>query len=165
MEETYEFENFYGKHLSLVHAVALSHTRDEARADDLAQEVFLRAWKHFTPLSAAPVSAQRAWLLTTLRNLAIDSWRKSRFEAPYPAEARQPPAPEPELGWELVQAISDLEPGDRELVILRYLQGMNSREIGESMGIPDGTVRRRLSECRKFLARRLEPWAREGGGR
>jgi DNA-directed RNA polymerase specialized sigma24 family protein len=40
---------------------------------------------------------------------------------------------------------------------------MNSREIGEALGMPEGTVRRRLSRCRAALAHHLSAWAPDGG--
>jgi hypothetical protein len=55
-----------------------------------------------------------------------------------------------------------LEETDREIVIMRYLQDMTSREIGEALGVPEGSVRRKLSECRQVLASSLGQWAPTG---
>jgi RNA polymerase sigma-70 factor (ECF subfamily) len=142
--------------------VALSSAREAARAEDLTQEAFLRAWQHYPQLRDLAAPAQRAWLLTTVRNLAVDFWRRQSLETNSQAEAKAPPAPQTELRLDVLQALLLLTEGDRELVTMRYLQEMNSREIGEALGMPEGTVRRRLAQCRQVLAERLAPWAPEG---
>jgi DNA-directed RNA polymerase specialized sigma24 family protein len=45
------------------------------------------------------------------------------------------------------------------MVVLRYLDDRNSREIAAIVGVPEGTVRRRLADCRKLLAEHLSSWA------
>jgi len=153
------FEAFYRDNLRLVYAVALSSAREAARAEDLTQEAFLRAWRHYPQLRDLAAPAQRAWLLTTVRNLTTDFWRRQALETNSQAEAKAPPASPAELRLDVLQALSELADGDRELVIMRYLQEMNSREIGKALGMPEGTVRRRLAQCRAVLAQRLAQWA------
>jgi RNA polymerase sigma-70 factor (ECF subfamily) len=156
------FEALYRDNLRLVYAVALSRVREAARAEDCAQETFLRAWRNQPRLRELAPPAQRAWLLTTVRNLAADFWRRQALETNSQAETKAPPAPQTELRLDVLQALSELAEGDRELVTMRYLGEMNSREIGEALGMPEGTVRRRLAQCRRALAQRLAQWAPEG---
>jgi len=153
------FEAFYRDNLRLVYAVALSTARETARAEDLTQEAFLRAWRHYPQLRDVAAPAQRAWLLTTVRNLTTDFWRRQQLETNSQAKAEAPTAPQTELRLDVLQALSELAEGDRDLVVMRYLREMNSREIGEALGMPEGTVRRRLSECRQRLAQRLSQYA------
>ncbi len=162
------FEAFYRDNLRLVYAVALSGTREPARAEDLTQEAFLRAWRHYPQVRDLAPPAQRAWLLTTVRNLTTDDWRRRTREVVEDdltgSGSDRDPGPEtgdPSLRLDVLQALSELAEGDRELVAMRYLQEMNSREIGEALGMPEGTVRRRLSACRQQLAQRLAQWAPE----
>ena len=63
---------------------------------------------------------------------------------------------------DVARALEGLEDGDQELVVMRYLEEMNSREIGEALGMPEGTVRRRLVRCRELLADRLSQYAGDG---
>jgi RNA polymerase sigma-70 factor (ECF subfamily) len=160
-----EFESFYRDNLGLLYAVALARGLDPSRAEDLAQETLLRAWRHFGRLLAMEPPARRAWLIRTLRHLAIDEWRRERS---FPEEVleRSEPGPEPAeraaLRLDVARAMSGLEDGDRELVVLRYFMEMNSREIGEVLGMPEGTVRHRLMRCRQYLAVQLVPWKPEG---
>src|SRR5215470_7636204 len=73
-----EFDAFYRCNLRLVYAMALARGLPPCAAEDLTQETFLRAWRHFGLLSGLEPLAQRAWLLRTLRNLASDAWRRRR---------------------------------------------------------------------------------------
>src|SRR5262245_34646897 len=65
------------------HAVALWHFclrlvgNDQARAEDVAQETLLRAWRHNEILESSP-AAVRAWLYTVARNIVTDEWRRRR---------------------------------------------------------------------------------------
>lgn len=160
-----EFESFYREHLRLVHAVAVAHTADRDQAEDMTQETFLRAWRSFGQVRRLDPRAQRAWLCRTARNLTIDAWRRKQLDS---APASAPAAPRSDgessdLRVDVGRALAELDEGDRELVMMRYLEEMNSREIGEALGLPEGTVRRRLVRCRELLASHLSQWARDGG--
>src|ERR1051326_2526497 len=75
------FQQFHHQYVRLVYALAISRTGgDRWQAEDLAQETFVRAWQHFDRLEGIPPAAQKAWLARTLRNLAIDSWRRRSRE-------------------------------------------------------------------------------------
>lgn len=163
-----DFEAFYRRHVRTVHTLALSRTTGEAQAEDLTQDAFLRAWQHYGELEGADDATQRAWLARTVRNLAIDAWRR-RMLAPTESlgtlDLALEERAEPELRLDLGEALAALEARDREIVMLRYVEEMNSREIAQITGLPEGTVRRRLLHCRRLLARRLPQWAPQGGAR
>ncbi len=153
-----DFEEFYRGHVRLVHALALSRTGEAAAAEDVTQETFLRAWRNFGELAPLPLPAQRAWLVLTARRLAIDLWRRRQLESQVVPDP--PPEVRPsDLRMDVAAALAELAEADRELVVMRYVEELNSREIGEVVGAPEGTVRRRLSRCRELLAARLSQWA------
>ena len=158
-----DFERFYREHVRLVMAMARARVIDAEQAEDLTQETFLRAWRHAADFVGMDAAACRAWLIRTVCNLATDAWRHRSVEAaamePAPAEPTQGRT---ELRLDVEHALAQLTPEDRELVTLRYLEEMNSREIAELLGRPEGTVRRRLSDCRARLAGGLAQWAPEG---
>jgi RNA polymerase sigma-70 factor (ECF subfamily) len=155
-----EFEVFYRGNLGLVLALARTQGADPDQAEDLAQETFYRAWRHFERLACLEPPAQRAWLVRTLRHLAIDQWRHE--SAISRAEQHLVPAPmlreQIELRLDLVHALRHLEETDRMVMLLRFLLQMNSREIGEALRLPEGTVRFRLARGRKLLAEQLPGW-------
>jgi len=162
-----DLEAFYRDNVRLVYAMALGQTGNAADAEDLTQETFLRAWRHFRVLATLAKASQRAWLVRTMRHLAIDAWRRQSscpvvpldeaFAVPEPGERR-------ELRADVTRALSQLSPEDRVIVILRYFLEMTSREIGEMLQMPESTVRHRLMQCRSRLAERLAAW-KPGGDR
>jgi len=163
-----DLEAFYRGHVRLVYAMALAQDPDPTRAEDLTQETFLRAWRHTERLAIMDPPAQRAWLIRTLRHLAIDAWRRERafpYEALAPGCPSLPPADRAALRLDVARALGALEETDRQIVLLRYVMEMNSREIGELLRMPEGTVRHRLMRCRGRLAEQLSAWAPEGGRR
>ncbi len=159
------FDCFHRKHLPLIFAAALAKTADRGHAEDLVQETMLRAWRHFTLLAERDVNGQRAWLLTALRHRAIEEWRRqeTRAVSEEPAiPSGGPTVPPVELGLDVARALARLPDTERELVVLRYFHQLNSRDIGEVMGMPEGTVRRKLAEIRAALAEQLNEWRDTG---
>lgn len=153
------FQTFYRQHLRLVYAVAIARKADPALAEDWTQETFFRAWRQFSRLQTLPPPAQQAWLVRTVRHLAIDHWRRTRHAVLIePAETHRPLAEEVVLRLDILQALARLEETDRQMVVLRYMLQMDSREIGQLLQLPEGTVRFRLQKCRAVLAEQLVAW-------
>ncbi|MGC4043186.1 MAG: sigma-70 family RNA polymerase sigma factor [Armatimonas sp.] len=154
-----DFEGFYRANLSLVHAVAAARGADPDAAEDLAQETFYRAWRSFSKLELLPPLAQRAWLVQTVRHLAIDRWRQRRSYEVWETLPEEPydPTAAIALRLDLTRALGQIEELDRTLLVLRYVAGMNSREIGLTLEMPEGTVRSRLARGRRVLACQIAP--------
>ena len=148
------FDSFYRTHLPLIFAAALAKTADRTHAEDLVQETMLRAWRHFTILEQRDVNGQRAWLLTALRHRAIEEWRRQET----PIFSEEPAAQPIELSLDIARSLSQLPDTEREIVILRYFHQLSSRDIGEILGMPEGTVRRKLAETRLVLSKQLDAW-------
>lgn len=158
-----DFEAFYRDNFRLVYALALARTVSQDLMDDLVQETFFRAWRHFDALSAQPPRAQRAWLAQTLRHLFVDHWRRDRLQRDAPAMPAAPSAqPQIVLRLDVARALAGLEETDRTIVLARYFLEMNSREIGEMLDMPEGTVRHRLLHGRRYLAEKLAAWNAQG---
>lgn len=108
--------------------------RDEARAEDLTQEVFLRALQNRTLINSFTERQCKAWLFTTARNLYCDQLRRVAKEE---------------------QLLSTFFPEERRLFTLRYTAGYNASEIGQLLCLPPGTVRSRLAQIRHRLKTEL----------
>ena len=119
-------------------------TQNESAAEDLVQEAFYRALHHTQELDGMDLAQGRAWLYRTVKNLFVDRFRRERREA---VMAELP---------EEAQLLSGLPEEERILFTMRYLEGYNSRELGELFGIPPATVRMRLASARKHLQREWE---------
>ena len=137
--------------------------REESRAEDLTQEVFLKALMNRSLIESFNARQCKAWLFATARNLYCDQVRRAAKEREL-MEALLPDGDE-EPADETASAavgLSDLEslmgtltPADRMLFELRYTEGYNASELGRKFELPPGTVRTRLGKVRHLLKQKL----------
>ena len=122
---------------------------DRQRAEDVVQETLIRAWKHASELHRATGSV-RPWLVTVARRIVIDAHRsrQARPQEVDPAPLDIIPAEdeiEKALGlMTLSQALEDLTPAHREVLVETFFKGRTVGEAAEMLGIPSGTVRSRV---------------------
>ena len=163
------FTRIFDQHRHAVHAYFLGRVADPELARDLVQETFLRAWRRLSEVAPLADARQRAWIFTVARNLAIDSYRASAARHAAEAALRHHAATQEatvagphlhaELGERLAQldaAIRRLPEDQRVILSMATAGGLTSRQIGEALGEPAGTVRYRLSQARKQLAAALD---------
>lgn len=141
--------------------------RDRALAEDLAQDGFLRVYQRLS--SYDPERKFSSWFFQVLRNLTIDYLRVHRLqtssldeltdEGHHPAVVidRESASPEElagqgELANAMSAALSRIRPEYREVVVLRYQEGLTHPEIADILGLPSGTVKTYLHRARKELA-------------
>ncbi len=127
---------------------------DERRAEDVAQEVFLRAWRH-APAYDARRGSVLTWLLAITRNVAIDALRVERARPADPvaspelavADCRPGPDELAALGDSVARvaaALDRLPPEQRRALVAATLYGRTGREISEDEDIPLGTAKTRI---------------------
>jgi RNA polymerase sigma-70 factor (ECF subfamily) len=161
------FEAIVLPHLDAAYTLARYLTRNEHDAQDVVQDAYLRALKYFDGFRGAEGGDGRAWLLAIVRNAAF-TWRRrhrwdtsaAEFDEQFHSEAVADVHPEAALlgasaRESLHQALDQLPPEFREVIVLRELQGLSYKEIGEVTGVPVGTVMSRLSRARSRLQRAL----------
>jgi RNA polymerase sigma-70 factor (ECF subfamily) len=140
--------------------------RDRALAEDLAQEGFLRVFQRLKTYD--PERKFSSWFFQVLRNVTIDYLRVNRLatssldeltEAGYEGASADHDGSSPEqmaendaLSRALDRALTRIRPEYREVVILRYQEGLTQPEISEILGMPSGTVKTYLHRARKELA-------------
>ena len=139
---------------------------DRAQGEDLAQEAFVRAFGRLA--SYDPKRRFAAWFLQIVRNVTIDHLRHKRVHtvsldqrkdagyadppsgtadtSPYHQAARG------ELTVAIDRALQRLRPEYREVVVLRYQEGLTNLEITEMLALPLGTVKTHLYRARRDLA-------------
>jgi RNA polymerase sigma-70 factor (ECF subfamily) len=129
---------------------------DLADAEDAVQEAFvtaLRKRREFTR-----VDKPEAWLRTVAVNRLRHDWRHAAVVRKY--QARVPgPQRAVEVGPEhvaIVTALGELEPDQRQMVVLHHLADLGTADIAAELGIPEGTVKSRLSRARTRLAGMLD---------
>ena len=137
---------------------------DGERAGDVVQDAFVRAWERLADLKEPPSFGP--WLLGIVRNLAVDTLRRSRLRPvadPDNADPFQRVAPDPHDQLDLreqrrlvAEALAELDEISRPVVVMRYYEGLSSKEIGEALGIAPAAVDMRLSRARQQLRRKLQ---------
>jgi RNA polymerase sigma-70 factor (ECF subfamily) len=122
---------------------------DRARAEDVVQETFLRAWRTPDVLTSTS-GTTRAWLFTVARRLVIDEWRSTRSRRE--VLAAEPPEPRDEAreatddvlqAWLVADALGRLSEEHRQVILLCYFRGRSVAEAADQLGIPPGTVKSR----------------------
>ena len=159
--ELERFEAVVLPHLSAAHRLARYLTQNDADADDVVQEAFLRALKYFGGFRGE-ADQSCAWLLAIVRN-TTHSWRRrhradasaAEFDETVHSEAIAEEHPGSALSRSdsretLAQALDRLPPEIREVIVLRELE-----EFSEVVDVPVGTVMSRLSRARKRLQQAL----------
>jgi RNA polymerase sigma-70 factor (ECF subfamily) len=162
------FEDTAQKYRRRVYSFARYLLSNREEAEDVTQEVLLRLWRHQRGLDEERLGA---WLLRVTRNACYDLLRKRRSDAALAhgaslddEEAREVASAEPDpqaraeaadFRRRLLAALSELEEPYKSTIILREVQGLPHREIGEALGIPEVTVRVHLHRGRRKLRERL----------
>lgn len=145
----------YERHAPMVHALLLARV-GRAEAEDLVQEVFLRAISKMESLRDR--EAVGPWLASIARNLAADSGRRRGRSAALrlAAPEQAPPRPNTELDVDdVLSAIRELPEAYRETLMLRLVEHMQGPEIAERLGLTHGSVRVNLCRGMKILRERL----------
>ena len=126
--------------------------RDESRAEDLAQEVFLKALMNRLLIESFNARQCKAWLFATARNLYCDQVRRAAKERELMEALLPDETASAAVGLsDLESLMGTLTPADRMLFELRYTEGYNASELGEMLKLPPGTVRTRLLKIRTKL--------------
>ena len=164
-----------------VYGLCYRFTGNPADAEDLTQDVFLKIYSNLSSFDTARGSLQ-VWITSLTRNLLVDNFRRTKNQratsslddgreaaeelkpidrltarglSPHEAAAKN------ELAKMVQEALARVSVDLREAVILRDLQDMDYKEIACVLGIPEGTVKSRISRGRAELARLLERNRRE----
>lgn len=143
-------------HLTDIYRSACSMTGNATDGQDLAQEVYLEAWKSFHRFELG--TNCRAWLFKILFHRLHHFRRKAYRYQTLPDEsvleqtlAAPAPLPDQLTDQEILGALDRLSPTFREVLLLADVQDFSYKEIAETLGIPIGTVMSRLSRARMQL--------------
>jgi len=129
---------------------------DLADAEDAVQEAFVKAIGQGR--SFDQVLNPEAWLRTAALNHQRNSWRHAkvvrRFATTVPGQRYLPELSPDHVA--VVHALAGLDPDQRAVVVLRYLADLGTAAIAHELGVPEGTVKSRLSRGRERLAPMLD---------
>ena len=154
------FSQLVSRHLTLVYATCLRETGSPTQAEDAAQVVFLLLARKAKSLRAAPSLA--GWLYNTARFVAKDvrkqEARRQRREQTVMQEIAHRQEPAAGSDWGQVEpllndALSVLQPAEREAVLLRFLEGHTLAETGAALGLSEDAARMRVSRAVEKMRR------------
>jgi RNA polymerase sigma-70 factor (ECF subfamily) len=178
-KEPAAFEVLYDRHGGAAFSLAYRIVGDRTAAEDVTQEAFLSIWRSNARFDRARGSV-RSWVLSVVRNRAIDALRRGGAHAPQldhdddgvlearPAEERtETEAIRRESSRELRGALKELPEDQSQVISLAYFGGFSHSEIAEMLGMPLGTVKGRmrlgLEKIRGQLAEAMTPETALGG--
>lgn len=167
------------RHGSKIYNFILRHVRDQELARDLVQEVFLRVVRNAATFKAQ--SKFTTWLYTIARNQCIDAMRRARHRRH--AQLDKPLSSQDGGGATLLDMVADDRPGpnviardrrfvaaleaaltelpdeQREVFLMREVEGLKFREIADVVGIPENTVKSRMRYALEALRGHLAAFA------
>ena len=164
MEGLQNFEEAALPHLGAAYNLARWLTRDDRDAEDVVQEAYLRAFRHFGSFHGGD---GRPWLLAIVRNACYTWMQNNRSpELTIPLNDQLHEIESKDLNPEALllqsadtqmvrQALEELPVEFREVIVLRELEGLSYKQIAEVAEIPVGTVMSRLARARKRLEQSL----------
>ena len=156
------FEALYRANLGRVYAVCFRMAGEATLAEELAQDVFVRAWQRLGSFRGE--SAFSSWLHPLTVNVALSERRSRRrrtarlvtTDEPEAFERPQPRPPGPEAGFDLDRALATLPPGARSVFVLHDVEGYKHEEIARMTGVATGTSKAQLHRARRLLREALE---------
>ena len=145
------------RHLSAVASISRRMLRDDAEAEDVAQETMLRLWRSADRIDVGG-NGVRGWLCRVASNLCIDRIRAARRET---VVDEVPETPDPARQLEGLErgdtaarvdvALKSLPERQRQALVLFHYEGMSQIEVGAAMGISDEAVESLLARARRAL--------------
>ena len=169
------FEKLVRLYEARVFYCAISLVGNRQDAEEVTQDAFVKVWKTLSQFRGE--CSFSSWLMRITRNTATDRLRARREKTlslysegadgvPYELSLiDEDPAHNPPRAYErdekiaaVRRAIAALQPDQREILILRDLNGHTYAQLSEILGLEDGTVRSRLNRARLHLKEILESW-------
>jgi RNA polymerase sigma-70 factor (ECF subfamily) len=162
-----------------LYRTAFRLTGNKARAEDLIQETYLRAWRSLSQLH--DLSGVQPWMFRILRAVFIDQLRKESSRPKLVMDVEKMLAAYEELSppeifdvndrgkleelfdWEITSAIAELPEEERLALLFQAVGNLTYCEISEALGCPIGTVMSRLHRAKRWLRLRLAAYARDCG--
>jgi RNA polymerase sigma-70 factor (ECF subfamily) len=132
---------------------------DESRIDDVLQEVWLIVFRRMATLRTP--RALPAWLYRITRNAALAEHRRDRPLAEFESDPAAPAAADtepdftPQDAARIRAGLDRLAPPHREVLVLRFFEGLSYEDIADVVGSPLGTVRSRIYHAKRALRRAL----------
>lgn len=174
MTDAQQFEAFLKNYQDLVFSTAMRLLANQAEAEDVSQEVFLKAYQRFADLCDNPAAG--GWLKTVTRNMCLNHLSRYRSRWSFFSELFSPNRSDPEEGEPeypsddnlaeklersdrcaiVEQALQSLPEAYRVPLVLYHLEELSYDEIAEKLGVSLGKVKTDIFRGRELLRKKLE---------
>ncbi len=182
MSDPGQFEAFLEKYQDMVYATAYRLLGNQAEAQDVAQEVFLKAWDRFAELDGSPTAG--GWLKTVTRNRCLNHLERYRARWKFFSDLKSADASDDDEGLEatfaapetlsgelltqdqrgvLEEALARLPKDQRVALVLYHYEDLDYVEIAARLKVSLGKVKTDIHRARQALARKLQPHREELG--
>lgn len=146
-----EIQDLYAASYRRLLGQLIGVTGSVAEAEDVVQEAFVRGLDH--PRRLLGADNPEAWLRTVAVNLARSRWRRTqRLLGLAPRLVEEPGDGEADGHLDLLRALRKLPAGQREVIALHHLADLTVEQVADTLGLPTGTVKARLSRGRAALS-------------
>ena len=165
-------QRLYRQHVGRVFRTVRGMLRSDAEAEDVTQDAMLTALTSLDRYSPRSGIRFAAWLTTIAVNTTRRRFRRRRPELTATGELPDVADPDGDLAGDidvarqraaLLQALTELEPREREIVSLRYGSDLNATEIAAQLGMEPANVRKILERARVRLGERIEALVKSRG--
>jgi RNA polymerase sigma-70 factor, ECF subfamily len=154
------FEAVYRAHASVIHALCRRMCGEDGEANELVQDVFVRAWERLPSFRGQSTLA--TWLHRLAVNVVLEKWRTKKRDALRMIDDAdglaidaEPQQHDPDVLMDVEAAVTRLPAGARTVFVLHDIEGYSHDEIALMTGIAAGTSRTQLFRARRALARVL----------
>ncbi len=157
------FGELYSIYFDRIYRYVVYQLRDKMTAEDVTEESFIKAWKAIDTCKGKEKTFS-SWLYRIAHNQVVDNLRKQRKHLSTEVEdlaevsSFEPSEQERLEQKEMLTAISDLPPNQKQVIILRFIEGLANQEVARIMGKRQGAVRmlqtRALASLRQILGSR-----------
>ncbi len=157
------FERLYRSHVDRIFSVCVRMVGDRGRAEELTQDVFVRAWEKLETFRGD--AAFGTWLHRLAVNVVLNERQSEKRRRQREDDGTEDmdefashtvrPLPVPGLSLDLERAIATLPPGARKVFVLHDVEGYTHEEIGGMLGVTAGGCKAQLHRARMLLRRVL----------
>lgn len=153
------FERLYRLHVARIHSLVRRMVDAEGDADELTQDVFVRAWQRLSTFRGE--AAFGTWLHRLAVNLVLN-WQKAeargrrRFDDAADPDGFAGRRHTAEAAMDLEAALQRLPPGARQVFVLHDVEGFRHEEIAGMLGVTSGTSKAQLHRARMLMRAHLE---------
>jgi RNA polymerase sigma-70 factor (ECF subfamily) len=159
--DTAAFEELYRGSVRRVYALCFRLAGETSLAEELTQDVFVRAWEKLGTFRQD--SAFSSWLYPLTVNVALSERRSRRRRTARVMATEDPtvfekpsPSGRPEIGFDIEKALASLPPGARSVFVLHDVEGFRHEEIAQMTGVAAGTSKAQLHRARRLLREALK---------